>query len=225
MFRFRFVLLTACLSMSVAAHAQHRVYKTVGPDGSVTFTDKPPAGQAPVTPTLATAPEPRDPGSDSPEPRTATERRAGAKKAIRKEDTAASNPPPQATGTPDPAALRGLYAFIGLESLVDQFRDLCLKTLPTSFKRYDGAAAAWKTRHEQVLARYPAVMQENLTSAQQSALRAEVNDRTRSMLAPVAAANVAQRIKWCDSSAAEINSGQNDLGQAHTHALMNYRKR
>jgi len=224
MFKIRLMLLTACLAAGTAVHAQHRVYKSVAPDGTVTFTDKPPAGQAPVPQPAAVAPEPPVLSAEPLAPRTTSERRAGAKKAIRKEDPATPESPTQAA-TPDPAALRALVAVMGLESLVDQFRDLCLKTLPTSFKRYDGAATSWKSRHQSVLARYPAVLQENLDSAQQSALRAEVNDRTRAMLAPVTAANAAQRIKWCDSSASEINSGQNDLGQAHTTALMNSRRR
>jgi hypothetical protein len=194
-----------------AVWAQGHVYKQVGPDGRVTFTDKPP----PEEPAAAARASPAPATPSAPAAASAPHSKATAKKA-------ASEPAP-VRAVLDPAVDKGLSVLMGYQSLVSEYLDLCLTTLPTSFKRYDSAAQTWKTRHAAVLARYPVVLQDNYTAAEQVVIRREIQEKTRAMMAPIAAADMGRRIKWCDDNAMQLQTGKMDLPRSHVDALMNYK--
>jgi hypothetical protein len=206
------LLVALCCAAPALLWAQGHVYKQVGPDGRVTFTDKPPPEEpapAHASPASATA--------SAPAAASAAPSKATAKKA-------ASEPVP-ARAVLDPAVDKGLSVLMGYQSLVSEYLDLCLTTLPTSFKRYDSAAQVWKTRHAAVLARYPVVLQDNYTAAEQGVIRREIQEKTRAMMAPIAAADMGRRIKWCDDNAMQLQTGKMDLPRSHVDALMNYKPR
>jgi hypothetical protein len=207
------LLVALCCAAPAALWAQGHVYKQVGPDGRVTFTDKPP----PEEPAPAHAsPAPATPSA--PAAASAPQSKANARKA------AASEPVP-VRAVLDPAVDKGLSVLMGYQSLVSEYLDLCLTTLPTSYKRYDSAAQTWKTRHAAVLARYPVVLQDNYTAAEQVVIRREIQDKTRAMMAPIAASDMGRRIKWCDDNALQLQTGKMDLPRSHIEALMNYKPR
>lgn len=193
------VALLAC-GMAGTALAQ-RVYKSVGPDGKITFTDRPPAGQEQPAPPAtaaapAAAPAPAAPGAPS----------AGA----------------AAVPALDPTLEKAVVVLAGFESIVSEYADLCVKTLPTSFKKYQGAADDWRQRHGTLLSRQAAVMRDHLSPAQRTALRSATQLKTRGMMAPVHAASAAARIKWCDDNTLEVSGGKVDLVGNHAAALMAY---
>lgn len=214
-------LALALLCAAAGPALAQRIYKSVGPDGRVTFTDKPPAGEVATPLSAPAAPAAAPPAAAD----AATERPGGAKKAMRKESMATA---PAATAQPaaiDPALEKGVFVLMGYESIVAEYLDLCLKTLPTSFKRYDGAAQKWKDRHAAVLARYPQVLRDHFNATEQAALRTGVQNRTRGTMAPVFAADTARKIKWCDDNAKELDAGKLDLAQNHASTLLAYQGR
>lgn len=198
--------LLGCAVFGVAGDVwAQRVYKSVGPDGKVTFTDRPPAGQEPAAAQGAAAPAaPAAPSAPSAPGAVAAPAAAPAAAQL------------------EPALEKAILVLAGFESIVNEYADLCVKTLPTSFKKYQGAADDWRQRHVTLLARQNAVMRDHLSPAQRASMRSAVQFKTRGMMAPVHAANTAQRIKWCDDNTLEVSGGKVDLAGNHVAALMAY---
>lgn len=221
------MLSMALVLVGIGGGAQaQRVYKHVGPDGKVTFTDQAPAGQAPAPATpsdpaagKAAAPtEPAQAGGPS---------KHGAKKALPREKTQTEAAPDRAEAKApiDPALEKGVLVLMGYESIVVEFMDVCPKTLPTSYKKYDAAAQKWRDRHATLLARYPAVLRDFYSPAEQSALRSGTTNRTRGMMANIYTASSAAKIKWCDTNTDELDQGKLDMtGKDHfAQPILNYR--
>lgn len=199
----RVLWLAALLAFGVAGDAwAQRVYKSVGPDGKVTFTDKPPAGQEPPAAPAAAAP---------------------AAPAAQSSPGAAPAPAGSAAAAQmDPALEKATLVLAGFESIVNEYADLCVKTLPTSFRKYQGAADDWRQRHATLLARQNAVMRDHFSPAQRASVRSALQAKTRGMMAQVQAANAAQRIKWCDDNTLEVTGGKVDLAANYAATLMAY---
>lgn len=212
-------VLTLLLCLGGAAHAQRTIYKSVGPDGSITFTDRPPPGQQP--------PAAKAPLVITPAPAASGAQSAGstAKKATRK----AAEPPAAAASAPtpqlDPAMEKAALALLSLESIISEFVELCTATLPTSSKTYLGAADQWRQRHSGLMARQQAVLRDHFSPAEQAGVRSGAKNKTRGMMAPVFAAATARKIKWCDDNAVEIATGKVDLSAPNASQLMAYQGR
>ena len=129
---------------------------------------------------------------------------------------------PPAVAQLDPSLEKAIIVLAGFESIVSEYADLCVKTLPTSFKKYQGAADDWRQRHVTLLQRQAAVMRDHLSPVQRTNLRSATQIKTRGMMAPIHAANAAQRIKWCDDNTVEVNTGKVDLAGNYAAALMAY---
>lgn len=215
----RMLLATLLLAVAGGVAAQ-KIYRSVGPDGKVVFSDSPPAdrdavmlqsGRMPGAPAAA-APAAAAPASASAP--TATPRDGhGAKQA--KKALPASEKAPAATG-PSQAAIdagaRSLAVLTNMELLVKNFEGTCLSTLPTSMKKYSGAADTWRGRHAQLLAKRDAALA-HLTAAQRRTVMDESSAFVQKMMQPVQKAQPAQRIQWCDHSAQEIMAGKLDRHQ------------
>jgi hypothetical protein len=228
-------LCAAMVFMGLVADAQaQRVYKHVGPDGKVTFTDQPPTiqesapMQSPTKPSGSMA-EPAAGGPAVAQPAGSGSSKQAAKKALPKDKGQAEAAPAQASPAPeiDPALEKSVLVLMGYENIVAEFQDICLKTLPTSFKKYDGAAQKWKERHADLLARYPAVLRDFYTPSIQAGLRSGSQNLTRKNMANIYSAPAAARIKWCDDNADSINAGSVDMvGKEHyTRPLLAYNPR
>lgn len=200
------------------------IYKSVGPDGKVVFSDKPPAadqGQTTVTghpPPAARPPAPaatptKTVNSPAPfEPPGAPLSPAPAHPVAKKAEPAArpvaepSPPPPVA----NPELEKAVTGVMGLEDLVHQTEDLCLRTLPTSFKKYNAATDGWKKRNAPILAQQRRVLADMMPPPQRQLIEAAIKAKTQQLLAPVNSASAAARIKWCDQSMDEVSKGAMD---------------
>jgi hypothetical protein len=219
------VVLALAIGAASGAYAQ-AVYKTVGPDGKVIYSDKPPAGAGSRTTTVG---KPPTAAASAP----ALEARPARKPAVSpvKAATApaASEPaaesPARQEARMDPILERALIRVMGYEDLLSRTEDVCLQTLPTSFKRYSAAASGWKQRHAALLAQYRKVMAEGVTDAQRERLEARVQDTNESNMAVVLGAPMSSKINWCDQSFKEIAAGKLDLHDDPGVAgpLMSYR--
>lgn len=202
-----FSLLLLFPAITVQAQA---IYKVVGPDGRVVFSDKPPADAGADVRVIEGGFERKQPAvavpaavAASPEASRTMAKQAGA-----------AQPKPQsqpAQAVIDPALAGAVFGVMGFEDLVLQTERICTQTLPSSFKRYSGATQVWRQRNTSVLARYQQALTKTITPAQRKQFEAEVKARNEKSLAPVVKAPVASRISWCDKSGVLIGKGDMDV--------------
>ncbi|TXG80513.1 MAG: DUF4124 domain-containing protein [Rhodocyclaceae bacterium] len=208
------------LALNAAAHAQG-VYKSIGPDGKVTYSDQPPSDRATrMDGSVAPA---APPGSSATEP--AASRGTGAKKAI-----AGSRPPAEATPAiqpVDPALESAIIGVLGYEDLVMRAEQICTRVLPTSYQRYGSAADSWKARNGSLVAQARRALTDTANATARQLIEVGIRNKNAGLLAQVEAAPAASKITWCDRSFDEIAKGVMD---AHNNPkfmtpLANYRMR
>jgi hypothetical protein len=207
------------LAMGTAAGAQAQVYKSIGPDGKVVYTDKPPAG------TVVKPPPPRLPARSL---EAAAKARAanpqGAAAAPVEPPPVAARQEPERAARLDPVLDRALLRVMGYEDLLQRAEKVCLATIPTSAKKYGAAANSWKQRNAKILEQYRKVMAEGVTDVQRKSLEDRVQSTNEANMAIVVGGELAARIRWCDQSYGEIAGGKMDLHDepAVSGPLMDY---
>ena len=205
-----FGVLIACTAALAPAQT---IYRVVGPDGKVTFTDRPPGNAEAAQQQQTAKPAPASETRPMPQPAASATEPATAKKANAAKATPADRPAaaPAEPKPVDEALLRALVAVLFQETLVRKSEELCISTLPTSMKRYGDAADGWRQRNavwldkaqKQMLALGPEF---------QRVVKTRVDDDISKLLKPVNDASMHQRIKWCDQTAQDLPKGTLDLG-------------
>lgn len=223
----RFITSAMLLVIATTAHAQG-VYKTVGPDGKVIYTDTPPGGERAYSSPKAPAPSAKAPTGPSARASDAgvPERAAYSKKAGRAEPAGAAPAPAASPNAQESKALeRAVIGVLGLEDLVLRTEKLCNQTLPTSMGKYSGAVDGWKQRNGGAASKARTVLADAFTSAERQLIETGLRFRNESTLTQVAQASAHQRIQWCDQSAGEINAGKLDPKGNLTGPIFGYRGR
>jgi hypothetical protein len=232
----RFLILALAMT-ACGAYAQ--VYKSIGPDGKVVYSDKPPESAnskssvistpAPASPPAAVREPARSPAASASitqEPAGTVPNKSRAKQAQRVDPP--RNEAPAPTGpVADPALEKAVVGVMGIADLVVQMEDLCSRTLPTSFKKYNGAAAGWNQRNAAVVAQQRRVLSDAFDASQRQRLELAAKEKNQQTLAPVLTAPMASKIKWCDQSVDEINRGGMDVHNRPnlSSPLMGYRSK
>jgi hypothetical protein len=192
------------LAMAAACGASAQtMYKHVGPDGKVTYSDKPPPTPGGRSTVIGAQP-PEAPKPSAPEAKPQASRKAEAKQSL----------PPQAGPKEEPLDRQletALIAMMGMEDLVQYSLELCFRTLPTSFKKYSASANGWRQRNAALLEKKNQVLLDVFKPADIPRLEAGVRARTQQLMEKVSSLSMASRIKWCDDSFKEIDSGSQDL--------------
>lgn len=227
------------LTMAVMASADcQTVYKSIGPDGKPVYSDRPPDSaetkydvmrggafnQSPAAPAASAASAPSTPPADAVE--TQPHRIRQAKKAIRANPPADTAPVEQpAAAKADLAVEKAVIGVLGMEDLVQRTETLCVGTLPTSYKRYSGAASGWKQRNGALVSQARNVLAQAFSAIDRQKIEFGIRAMNEKQLGPVIAAPMASKIKWCDNSSDEINSGVTDVHNRPNLSvpLMNYR--
>lgn len=231
-----FLVMAITMTAGCATVAQ-TIYKSVGPDGKPVYSDKPPVSADASTTVVGRPAKPAAAGpstdaslrpANAPlvqESTDAAERKGGAKKA-RPTDTSSGQSTPMTKMPLDPAVDKAMIGVMGLEDLVRQMDDLCTRTLPTSFKKYNTASTNWNQRNAEIVAQQRRVLADTATPAERRLIEAGVKAKTQQAMAAVINAPMASKIKWCDQSAEEINNGALDPRNKPnlSNPLMNYRK-
>ncbi len=237
--------LVAALPAPVAAQS---VYKIVGPDGKITYSDHPPPSQA--TP-VAVLPR----SGASPPPAVAASRAAadGASGGDGRPGSAAA-PGSPAPGSPGAAATAAANAaaaallaggkngsvigrhgavarpvidgLLGIQGLVEvaQFAsEVCAKVAPAA--PVEVAQRGWRVRNAQYVTQSERVMDIALDPAQRQAVHQVALARTQALFAPVLQADRGAQARWCEQAAADLRGGANDLRAkpALTDPVMGYR--
>jgi hypothetical protein len=224
------LLVSLCLTLAGGSFAQG-IYKSIGPDGKVVYSDKPPGSATDkydVVRAPASAPQARagtgavDQSAGVAEP--SSPGRHAAKRATRAEP---SRSEPPAEPAVDPAIEKAVIGVLGLEDLVLQTEDICIRALPTSMRKYGDAAAGWKQRNGAVVTQMRSVLSQAFVASQRQLIEAGVKSRNQQALSSVVNAPTASKIKWCDQSSDDINKGTLDPARKDNLAspLMNYRSR
>jgi len=219
------------LLMAAANGLLAQVYKSVGPDGKIVYTDKPPTG-ADTKSTVISAPTqtPPQPSSPTTKPTPVAADAPvsqGSKSATAKKAQRVEAPRNDAPATPEVDAVleKAVTAVMGYDDLVRQAEDVCMRTLPTSFKKYSAATNGWKQRNAVILSQQQRVLSQAFSASQRQVMEAGVRTRNQQMFAPILSAPTASKIKWCDQTVDEINNGAMDVHNKPNLSmpLMNYR--
>lgn len=216
----------AVLAALLACSAQAGIYKTVGPDGKITYSDHPP--EAPdakydVVGKSASARDDANSKAPAADPqavvRTIGDKRATGGKiagsAVRVPDAqpvAAAVPAPANS----PSALEGaIIGVLGIEDIVRQTEDLCTKALPTSFGKYSQAASEWRRRNRVVVMQAHHAIAQGFNSGNGADTEQRIENAIRlknqGMFQPILQASTADKIRWCDNSVDEIHAGSMDF--------------
>jgi hypothetical protein len=197
------------LAASTAA-APQKIYRSVGPDGKVLFSDKPDAGSnAAMVTTAPASAAARATGSQSPPVRPGPDTRQ------KQGYLAPPGPNGAPRGGPPPAvfesALPGLTTLGSTQLHVDLFEDVCGSGVPESARKYRRAAGTWRDRHTALLDKYNTFIlslspdQHRRLATENLAIAARPNPRQ-----PAVGADQGQLRRRCDETADEIMAGRLD---------------
>ncbi len=225
----------AILAVLLSCSAQAAVYKIVGPDGKITYSDHPPdtpdarydlvGKAAPARDELAAKASSGDApaavvrtlGDKTPvQSKKVTSARFGSDDKTGVQAVAATQPVDAAPAAPAPSALEGaIIGVLGIEDIVRQTEDICVKTLPTSFARYSQAATEWRQRNRVVVMQAHHAIAQGFNAGNgvdvEQRIENAIRAKNQGMFAPIQQASVAERIRWCDNSVDEIHGGSMDF--------------
>ena len=100
---------------------------------------------------------------------------------------------------------------LGRESLVQSVWDTCTRLIPRSYDRYDDALRAWRKHNAAVVAKTDRILFSAFTSEQRDQIHAAALARLEAQMAPVAKADQAAKLQWCEQWAKDLNAGAPEL--------------
>jgi hypothetical protein len=201
------------LTVLAAGSASAQLYKIVGPDGKISYSDRPPMeASAKVTVLKGGKAVPASaPASASVSASAAASAASAAPKDTMK--VLAANP----------ALVTGIATVLDISELVNQSLQSCA-AFPNA-KTYVAAKEAWTLRNGPILSHHRSVFDALYPAADQASLKKGIVERVGKTLEQVAGVNEASRIQWCDKSMEEVRSGKMDLASRDgIDALMAFKK-
>jgi hypothetical protein len=183
--------IAVALSALAAPAAAGSVFRVVGPDGRVTYTDRPPGAASAATPS-SNASTGRD--------------------ALVAAPAAVAGPLTQ--GQHDL-----LMALIGVEAVRESVREaglLCERMPGPTAAHFTRAEQDWQGRNLAYHARSDRLLTDGLQPEQRQYLHDEVKRRVTTFMLAVRAATPAERSAWCERSAGEIDRGDLDVAKQAT---------
>lgn len=238
--------LVSLVLLSLAAHAGAQVYKTVGPDGKVSYSDRPPleatapekvrivkdggtrtaTGADLLKHGAAARPPAAPPASTSSVARTPEEWRAFA---AAKRASAVAGVWEPAPLTPDQQARQfeqgkrlapGVTVALRQASLTRAATSMCMRTQPASKLRYELALQEWEARNRPVTKRAYELLAKYFPHSDRAQLEAMAQKESHDTLNEVARTSPAQRINWCEQMRDSIAGGRADLAASAPIASM-----
>ena len=221
----------AKLSLSLAAFlttasAFAEIYKSVGTNGKLIYTNitregKAPAGKVLRPSALRIAVTPSSPVAAV---------RVDAPLSVPVRHIAARLPARTPAGdgshilTPD--VIGAVANVMGVAQLVSSSREFCVAAMPTAHKRYSSAAQGWEHRNSAVVAQKDRVLSHPVQQLVAESLSVDMVRKTATLMQPVKLSDTAARVQWCDKAFADVDRGVLDLvGRPSIAPLMNYGRR
>ena len=197
----RLAAAAALLPLALGA-AQAGVYKVVGPDGRVTYTDVPP----PPKPAAASGAGTTAGRGDS----TVTQLSTGGAGGVD------PNAAVEASKLFVPEMREQAVALIFAESFretMSQADGLCASGVANPSANFRTASVAWKQRNQGFYSRVDQVMSSSLTTEQRRFIVQQVSRAVDHELDKVRAARIPARKQWCENAAYELAGGKADLSK------------
>jgi hypothetical protein len=199
---------TSIVALLAAAPALAQTYRSVGPDGKITYSDRKPTdpalqtrqlGQKVTAPLLLPSTEPFDlhPAAKAPVLRPLV-----GEGLVVPVDVGGHPFPP---GLPE-AILDVLVHQFFVQSLVET----CSHSRPADTERYLGAVRNWRDRNSEILAKSNHVNFTRFTGEQRDLLRATARQRLAPLVPQPGAAEV-ERNEWCDRMSTDLARRQFEL--------------
>ena len=195
------LLLSLCAAATCGESMAQQLYKTVGADGKVTFSDRPKVEEkARLSVMHAYTLRPVEP------PPVRSDAQATIVKTASKREGAAS----ASTSVVTPSMEEAIVNIMGMSAFGGRFEIFC-NTNDADTKAFSTATLGWKNRNAAAVEHQKRV----LTVVLSPSKRAELVDREEALLAEqiskMSGRSAAARKEWCDGVVAELNSGQSDI--------------
>ncbi len=226
------IIFTALLAFGLATAparvVAQAVYKTIGVDGKVVYSDHPPIdskAQSTLLSAPKAAPEIKNGGGGDAATKESVSKNKPAKLATQKANAADSSKTVAAQLANDDVLEGAVIGVMGMESLVLQTEEACVNILPTSMRRYTGAASAWRERNAPLIAQQRRLLATAFDADKRRLIVMGIKNRNDGAFMPFKAANAISKIKWCDQSMKEIENGAMDVFNNPKLAppIMNYK--
>lgn len=204
------LLLTSTVAFAAlvaASPVAAEVYKVVGPDGRITYSDKRPSDLQQQATVIGSAGQQRlliDAASaPAGPPRMYLPPASNADIAARRAIASGARSAPSG----DLALIEGLVAVGGYETLVHSYLEVCSAAMTSSVPRFQAMARNWTDSNAAVLKQASDLRSNLFSTQQQAAIQAAGQARAEFILAPVRASALAARFKWCNESSDAIKNG------------------
>lgn len=194
------IFVIAAALVCCAASAQ-QMYKTVGPDGKITFSDRPQNGEKLKVSVMKGSVLRAVEGPVPPQPKIAAPSKSGA----------ADGPGSgiSAAGIPSPELQHAVLVVSLMSEVAVKFEPVCTKALPQS-KRFVTAGNGWTLRNGSFIEKQRRAMAD-MAPARRTALQNEVAAKIQEAMSEVLAQSHAGQIKWCDKATIDMSGGGNDV--------------
>jgi Domain of unknown function (DUF4124) len=238
-------LLGVLLAIGASAAIAQQVYRSVGPDGKVVYSDKPivaidsKAGHLDSATQYAKSGARFDtktawylpPAGSSNVFANATAERVAQ---LYRAQGFASEARNQNYGDPkrdnvqkkivDHDLEKSVFAVLGYEDMVQQTTAVCAKIQPEENKKHDAVLTNWTQRNTAVLTHNKRVLAEAFGSSQRLFMAENTKALNQTNIDQILKSPESARVKWCEQTALEVNRGDSDFKNkpAMTAALMNY---
>lgn len=189
------ILLSAAAASGVDAQ---QLYKQVGPDGKVTFSDRQPGGSGKVSVMKSNVLRPLD-----------AEPPAASQMMVNPKATGADGKVFVPTGTM--AELEdAVSSVMVLSEVAKKFEPICSPT-PQAAKQYSIAVNGWRKRNANFIEQQTRILMEVIDPTKRNLMQNKVGTRVDEALLEVMRLNPAWRGKWCNKAVLEMTSGSNDI--------------
>lgn len=210
----KLILLVFCCAASGSGMAQ-KMYKTVGPDGKITFSDRP---QIDATTKVSVMRSNTLHSLDA--PATQGDTAAGLKSEPRRKvaaDTAA---------VITPEIEDAMVSVMGLTEFGRRFEGFCNDSAAEA-KAFSAANDSWKQRNAAAVEQQRRLLAEVLSPVRRANLIDREQQQMGEELGKAAARDPSARKEWCDGVIADFNGGNSDVNQPAMMAvpLIHYRAR
>lgn len=199
------VVTLLCGSVFASDALAQQMFKVIGPDGKVTFSDRPALhspGKVSVMHSYSLRPY-------------ITQRTPAELAALEAAKKAAAAAPQTAGAAPvapvlTPEVEDALVTVMGQVEFARRFYDFCSGNL-ASAKAFNGAASAWKQRNAGPIAQQNRLLMVVVSPTKRDEFLGKVAAMLAQEGAKVAARSPKERQAWCAGAIAELNSGKADI--------------
>jgi hypothetical protein len=199
----RLLLLTVlCLAAGVGV-AQSQLYKIVGPDGKVTFSDKPPVDASAKISVMK---------SNVLRPIEGT--------------TLPSFPSPAGLSSAKPVVSgssaeldQALLVVMGMVEITRKVEPMCSTSAPVSAKSLALGIRNWNQRNATFIEQQKRILMEVITPAKRAALQARLAAKTEQAVVELNSLSPEGRVKWCERLVVNLSSDENDIANVPAVSL------